>query len=79
MKVPFRTINAATIASPMQLINELSFEYDFIPQNYDVTSINLNNILTFIANCTVIKDCIRYSYISEQYPSKKTRKTRRSV
>ena len=71
MEVPFRTINAATVASPMQLINELSVEYNCTPPNYEVTSINLNSIPTFIANCTVIKDCIRYSCTSEQSSSKK--------
>ena len=71
MEVSFRTINAATVASPIQLINELSIEYNFAPPNYEVTSTNLNNVPTFIANCTVIKDCITYSCTSEQSPNKK--------
>ena len=57
MEIPFRIINAAAVASPMQLINELSVEYNFTAPNYEVTSINLNNNPTFIANCMVIKDC----------------------
>ena len=71
IEVSFRTINAATVASPIQLINELSVEYNFAPPNYEVTTINLNNILTLIANCTVIQDCITYSCTSEQSPNKK--------
>ena len=32
----FTMINTATFATPTQLINELSIEYDFIPRNYEV-------------------------------------------
>ena len=71
MEVSFRTINAATVASPIQSINELSVEYNFAPPNYEVTSINLNNIPTFIPNCTVIEDCITHSCTSDQSPNKK--------
>ena len=71
MEVSFRTINSATVASPIQLINELSVEYNFAPPNYEVTSINLNNIPTFIGNCTVNKDRITYSCTSEQSPNEK--------
>ena len=35
-------------------------------------SINLNNIPTFIANCTVIKDCIAYSHTSGEQSLNKT-------
>ena len=74
MEAPFRTINAATVASPMQLINELSIEYDFIGPNYEITSSYFNNIATFVANCTVIKDCINYTCTSERSTNKKQSK-----
>ena len=74
MEVLFKTINAATQASPMQLINELSIEYDFTPPKYEITSINLNNTPTFITNCKMIKDCINYSCTSKQSTSKKQAK-----
>ena len=71
MKVPLTTINAATVTSPMQLINELSIKYDFIGPNYEITSTYFNNIPTFVANCTVIKDCINYTCTSERSTNKK--------
>ena len=74
MEVLFRTINAATVASPMQLINELSIEYDFIGPNYEITSTYFNNIPTFVANCTVIKDCINCTCTSERSTNKKEAK-----
>ena len=76
MEVSFRTINAAAVASPIQLINELSVEYNFSPPDYEVTSINLNDIPTFISNCTVIEDCITCSCTSEQSPNKEHKKRR---
>ena len=45
--------------------------YYFAPPNYEVTSINLNNMPTFIPNCTGIKYCITHSCTSEQSPNKK--------
>ena len=74
MEVPFRTINAATVASPMQLINELSIEYDFIGPNYEITPTYFNNISTFFANCTVIKDRINYTCTIERSTNKKQAK-----
>ena len=74
MEVPFRTINVATVASPMQQINELNIEYDFIGPNYEITSTYFNNIPTFVANCTVIKDCINYTCTSERSTNKKQAK-----
>ena len=70
MEVSLRTINAATVASPIQVINGLSVEYNFALPNYKVTSLNLNNIPKFISNCTVIKNCISYSCASEKSPNK---------
>ena len=55
----------------MQLINELSIEYDFIGPNYEIMSTYLHNIPTFVANCTVIKDCINYICTSERSMNKK--------
>ena len=74
MEVPFRTINAATVASPMQLINELSVEYDFTPPKYEITSFNLFNIPTFIAKCTLTKDCSKYTCSSDEAPNIKQAK-----
>ena len=59
---------------PMQLINELSIEYDFIGPNYEITSTYFNNIPTFVANCTVIKDCTNYTCTSERSTNKKQAK-----
>ena len=74
MEVSFRTINATTVASSMQLINELSIEYDFIGPNYEIKSTYFTNITTFVANCTVINDCINYTCTSERSTNKKQAK-----
>ena len=59
----------------VQVLNEISIEYDFSEPSYIVNSLGKHQELPpFQANCEIFKNKISFSYIGEPAPQKKSAK-----
>ena len=63
-----------TKGSAVQILNEISIEYDFAVPTYTVKSLGLQELPPFEANCGIFKNNTTYACIGEPASQKKAAK-----